>query len=76
MPNRMSGIETNSGSQKLTTYPKGATTLPVELLIVVMKYLPDLAALSRLSTAYPQTLTDLENPATEILLSSRFLPAS
>ena len=57
----MSGAETNPGPQELNIYLKETThyglhDLPPELLIEVMKHLPDMAALSRLFTAYPKTL--------------------
>ncbi|KAF6240124.1 hypothetical protein HO173_001734 [Letharia columbiana] len=56
----MLGIEEAPEDQKSTACPRGVTgcglhELPAELLFAVMKYLPDMAALSRLFTAYPRT---------------------
>lgn len=70
----MSGIQTISKSRGLTTYPQVATpcglqALPVELLIVVMKHLPDMAALSRLFTACSYTFIIFKRNSNDIFAS-------
>lgn len=72
--NRMSGIEATPGSQELTTLPRKAARyrlqlIPIELTIKVLKYLPDLSALSRLFTAYPETFVRFEKYRNEIVSS-------
>lgn len=71
---RMSGFETTSGSQDLTTFPGSATPcglhiFPVELLVKVMTHLPDTASLSRLFTAYPKTLDAFKEFGHQIFIS-------
>ena len=70
----MSGIGTTPIPQGLTTYAGNVTqcllhNLPAELLIQVMKFLPNIAALSRLFTAYPTTETSFEESSNKIFAS-------
>lgn len=70
----MSSTETNPGSQALTTIYGGFTccdlqAIPHEVLILVMEHLPDMAALSRLFTAYPMTLIHFRLHGHKILAS-------
>lgn len=50
--NRLSGVARECGLQDL----------PAEMLLELMKHLPDMAALSRLFTAYPKTFILFERP--------------
>lgn len=72
--NRVSGIEATPESQELARHPRMAARyrleiLSVELLCQVMKYLPDMAALSRLFTAYPTMIPPFEAYRNEIVSS-------
>lgn len=70
----MSGIETTPTPQDLSAYAGNASryllqNLPAELLVQIMKFLPDMAALSRLFTAYPTTITSFQESGNKIFAS-------